>query len=430
MKKIYLLPFALLISLPVFAQRKALKEKEVSRIVKTLSADQMQGRQVFTAGIQKASGFIEKEFKKAGLQPLPGLTGFRQEFPLYKVTPKLLQVRLGGQVLGEEAVFASSGAKSLHWSASDAARPRVTRVGAGENLIQAARQALGQQQNQLVLVDPAHAALFKRLKNSISHAGFRTELSSSAAVFILTDQAAADAYEVKLEQSVEQQVQNNVVGYLPGKSRKEELVLFSAHYDHIGIQAPVEGDSIANGADDDASGTTAVIALAKYFKKKGGNARSLVFVAFTAEEVGGYGSQYFSKQLNPDQVVAMFNIEMIGKESPFGRNAGFITGFERSDMGKIIQKNLAGSSYKFHPDPFLKENLFYRSDNATLARLGVPAHSLSTDKIDTDPYYHTVNDEVETLDLAHMTQTIQAIAQGATSIIAGEDTPSRITKEQ
>jgi len=170
--------------------------------------------------------------------------------------------------------------------------------------------------------------------------------------------------------------------------------------------------------------------LAKYFKKKGGNARSLVFVAFTAEEVGGYGSQYFSKQLNPDQVVAMFNIEMIGKESPFGRNAGFITGFERSDMGKIIQKNLAGSSYKFHPDPFLKENLFYRSDNATLARLGVPAHSLSTDKIDTDPYYHTVNDEVETLDLAHMTQTIQAIAQGATSIIAGEDTPSRITKEQ
>ncbi|MGV3639641.1 MAG: M20/M25/M40 family metallo-hydrolase [Adhaeribacter sp.] len=429
MKNIYLIPLAFVISLPGLAQRKAFKEKEVSRIVRTLSADEMQGRQVFTPGIRKASDFIEKEFKKAGLQPLPGLSGFRQEFPLYKVAPRLLQVRLAGQALGEEAVFASSGAESLSWTTADAARPQVTRVGAGDNLIQVARQALGGKQNQLVLVDPAHAALFKRLKNSISHAGFRTELSSFATVFVLTDQTAADQYEVKLEQSVTRQVQNNVVGYLPGKSRKEEMVLFSAHYDHIGIQSPVDGDSIANGADDDASGTTAVISLAKYFKKKGGNERSLVFVAFTAEEVGGYGSQYFSKQLNPDQVVAMFNIEMIGKESPFGRNAGFITGFERSDMGRIIQKNLAGASYQFHPDPFIKENLFYRSDNATLARLGVPAHSLSTDKIDTDPYYHTVNDEVETLDLAHMTQTIKAIAQGATSIISGQDTPTRIPKE-
>jgi Zn-dependent M28 family amino/carboxypeptidase len=220
-----------------------------------------------------------------------------------------------------------------------------------------------------------------------------------------------------------------VVGYLPGKKLKEEFVVFSGHYDHIGTLKPVNGDSIANGADDDASGITAVIALAKHFRKQKNNERSLLFVAFTAEEIGGYGSRYFSKQLAPEKVVAMFNIEMIGKVSQFGENAGFITGFERSDLGKIVQQNLQGTNFQFHPDPYLKENLFYRSDNATLARLGVPAHSLSTDKIDTDAFYHSVDDEFETLNISNMTQTIRAIAKSATSIIAGKDTPTRIAPE-
>jgi hypothetical protein len=429
MKKIYLISLALVSCFPVLAQKKTIKESEVTRIVKTLSADEMQGRQVFTPGIQKASTFIEQEFKKAGLRPMPGLKDFRQEFTLYKIEPGLLAVSLAGQPLATDEVFASSSAESLAWPAAGSAQPEVVTIAAGDNFIQTARKLLGQQKEQLVLVHPSHAAIFKRLKNNFNHASYRTELANTATVFVLTEQAAGVNYSMSLQQKVEKQVQNNVVGYLPGKSRKEEFVIFSAHYDHIGIQAVVAGDSIANGADDDASGTTAVISLARYFKKKGGNERSLLFVAFTAEEIGGYGSQYFSRQLPPEKVVAMFNIEMIGKESPFGKNAGFITGFERSDMGKIIQKNLAGSSYQFHPDPFLKENLFYRSDNATLARLGVPAHSFSTDKIDVDPYYHTVNDEVETLDTAHMTNIIKAIAQGAKSIIAGQDTPSRIAPE-
>ena len=109
--------------------------------------------------------------------------------------------------------------------------------------------------------------------------------------------------------------------------------MISAHYDHLGIVKSVDGDSIANGADDDASGTTAVISLAQYYKKLNNNERTLIFVAFTAEEVGGFGARHFSSLLNPDDVVAMFNIEMIGKESKFGKNAAFITGYERSDFG-------------------------------------------------------------------------------------------------
>jgi Zn-dependent M28 family amino/carboxypeptidase len=215
---------------------------------------------------------------------------------------------------------------------------------------------------------------------------------------------------------------------LPGKSKEKELVLISAHYDHLGIVKSVEGDSIANGADDDASGTTAVISLAQYYKKLNNNERTLIFVAFTAEEVGGFGARHFSSLLNPDEVVAMFNIEMIGKQSKFGKNAAFITGYERSDFGEILQKNLEGTDFKFHPDPYPTQNLFYRSDNATLAALGVPAHTISTDEIDIDKFYHTVNDEFETLAVSNIWATIKAIALSARSIVAGTDTPKRIPK--
>jgi Zn-dependent M28 family amino/carboxypeptidase len=212
---------------------------------------------------------------------------------------------------------------------------------------------------------------------------------------------------------------------LKGKSKPNEYVIFSAHYDHIGVMKPVEGDSICNGADDDASGTTAVIALAKYFKKANNNKRTLIFVTFTAEEIGGFGSKYFSEQMDADKIVAMFNIEMIGKHSKWGTNAAFITGFERSDFGTILQKN-AGKKFKFEPDPYPQQQLFYRSDNARLAAQGVPAHSISTDEIDKDKLYHTVNDEVGSLDIQNMTAVINAIAKASKTIVNGTATPKRI----
>ncbi|SMC70561.1 M20/M25/M40 family metallo-hydrolase [Pedobacter africanus] len=228
--------------------------------------------------------------------------------------------------------------------------------------------------------------------------------------------------------STDQRPLFNVAGMIPGKSKPNEIVVFSAHYDHLGIIKANGTDSIANGADDDASGTTAVIALAKYYKALNNNERTLIFIAFTAEEIGGFGSRHFSKKLNPDDVVAMFNIEMIGKESKFGKNAAFITGYDKSDFGKILQKNLAGTEFTFHPDPYIRQQLFYRSDNATLAALGVPAHTISTDQIDKDEFYHTVKDEYETLDTSNILSTIKSIAKSAISIIKGTDTPTRIPR--
>ena len=260
-----------------------------------------------------------------------------------------------------------------------------------------------------------------------------TEDAERAAAFLAREFEAAglepfgglQGYLQHFSATVSEEPLMNVVGMIPGR-RSDEFVLFSAHYDHIGIRPPVSGDSIANGANDNASGTTAVVTLARYFAQRGTPERTLLFAAFTAEEVGGYGSRYFSTQLDPDQVVAMFNIEMIGKPGVEGPNTAWLTGFERSTLGELLQEAVAGTEYSFYPDPYAEQNLFYRSDNAMLARLGVPAHSISTTPIDVDRDYHQVSDHVETLDMVHLTNTIRAIARGAERIVAGDATPTRV----
>ena len=236
------------------------------------------------------------------------------------------------------------------------------------------------------------------------------------------------SYSFDLSQEGEKVLLSNVVGILPGKSKPNEYVIFSGHFDHLGISSRnmKDNDSIYNGANDDAAGVTAMIMLAKYFKKLNNNERTIIFAAFNAEEMGGFGATYFSKQFDPAQVVAMFNIEMIGTESKWGKNSAFITGFEKTNMGELLQKNLTGTNFTFYPDPYPTQQLFYRSDNATLARLGVPAHTISTSKMDNEPNYHKASDEVSTLDLKNMNQIIKAIALSSKGIVAGLETPTRV----
>ena len=223
---------------------------------------------------------------------------------------------------------------------------------------------------------------------------------------------------------------SNIIGVLEGKSNKNEFVIFSAHYDHLGILKKAEQvDSIYNGANDDASGVTGVLALAEYFKNKNFNERTLVFIAFAGEEMGLKGSSHFGKEIDATKFVAGINLEMIGKNPIFGPNTAWLTGFERSDFGKIIQRNLKGSPYQLFPDPYPKFNLFFRSDNASLARLGVPSHTFSTTPIDVDKDYHQVSDEAGTLNMTVITQTIQAVAKGTESIVKGTDTPTRVVLE-
>lgn len=398
----------------------AITVKEVERVETYLASDELQGRAVGTPGIKKAADFIAAEFKKAGLQPLQG-NSFLQEFVI--VTPKLKEVKLKaeGADADTKGVIVFTSQKELE--VNEKSGYAVAYIKADEKLNKAV-QFLQAKKNLIVLVDTSFAGNFSRL-NGLK----RQQFKSPHNVIFLLGTTLPKEFTLKAEHSFSEEKLANVVGVLPGRSKKAEQVIFSAHYDHLGIGRPVEGDSIYNGANDDAAGTTAVIMLANHFTKLANNERTLVFAAFTAEETGMFGSQYFSQQFNPEKVAAMFNIEMIGTESRWGKNSAYITGFGESSLGTILQESLKGSQFMFHPDPYPQQQLFYRSDNATLARLGVPAHTISTAKMEGEPNYHKPSDEVKTLDLENMTEIIKAIAESSKTIVNGKDTPSRVKPE-
>ena len=399
-------------------------QADVTRIITTLASDDMEGRAIYTPGIEKASKFIQSEFEKAGLEYLDGLSSYAQQFNMYSLSPESNSVSLNGKAVSSDDVIAMINSESLEMT--NLSDINLLVVGAKDNMQAKFGEARGMKGKTLMLVNKTHAELFGRYKGFFSRANSVTELDeANGVVMVLTNTASVKQLDIKVKSALETKSLSNVAGKITG-NRPNEIVLFSAHYDHLGIRGDGE-DKIFNGANDDASGTTAVMTLAKYFKDTGKKPeRTIMFVAFTAEESGGFGSQYFSKQLDPDQIVAMFNIEMIGTSAKEGTNSAWITGFDKSNFGPLLQKAVEGTEYKFYADPYPTQNLFYRSDNATLARLGVPAHSISTTQIDVDPYYHQASDEVSTIDLDHMTNTIRALAAAATRMISGEDTPTRV----
>jgi Zn-dependent M28 family amino/carboxypeptidase len=397
---------------------------EVESIEKVLSSDDMQGRASFSPGIEKAADYIEAQFRAAGLKTWNNSNSYRQPFSLTRA--KLLSVTGvadGNPIPSSNLAICTS---QPHLKVDDHSGYEIAHIRAGASQMELFKYVQATQ-NWLVVVDTSFSKNFSRLAGYFGRQRFRSEYN---VVFIL---AATDPvhYQIESQQEVTEPKLANVVGILPGRSREKEYVIFSGHYDHLGIGKPnAAGDSIYNGANDDASGTTAVIMLARYFAKRHDNERTLVFATFTAEEIGEYGSQYFSRQFDPAAVMAMFNIEMIGTESKWGTNSAFITGYERTDMGHILEKNLEGSVFHFYPDPYPKEQLFYRSDNASLAKQGVPAHTICTAKMSEEKYYHTLGDEIGTLDMKNMSEIIKSIAISSRSIVAGTDTPTRVdTKE-
>lgn len=395
-------------------------QSEVERIEKTLSSNEMQGRKVFTEGIEKAANFIVSEFAKNNLQFFGNNNSYKQSFTMLK--PKFINATatINNLPIASKDVVVVTSKTDLNVTEKN--NYSIAEIKSGSNIFREASFYVQAKQNTIVFVDTIFKSQFSRL-SFLKRQIFKSDYST---IFILSSQPVI-TYSVQSTHEITELNLSNIVAVLPGKSKKNEYVIFSGHYDHLGIGKPnANQDSIYNGANDDAAGITAVIALSKYFSSIKNNERTLIFVAFTAEESGGYGSQYFSKQLNPDEAVAMFNIEMIGTESKWGTNSAYITGFDKTDFGAILQKNLEGTNFQFHPDPYPSENLFFRSDNATLARLGVPAHTISTSKMDTEPNYHKPSDEFETLDMKNMTEIIKAIALSSTSIVNAKNTPTRV----
>jgi len=202
----------------------------------------------------------------------------------------------------------------------------------------------------------------------------------------------------------------NVIGILRGSDARlaKETVLLSAHLDHLGIRGEGPGDNIYNGADDDASGVTAVLELAGALAAGPLPKRTVVFVLFGSEEIGGYGARYFQEHppVPLESFVANLEFEMIGRpDAAVPEHALWLTGYERSNLGAELAKHGA----RLVADPHPEQRFFQRSDNYALARKGIIAHTVSSFGLHTD--YHRPSDDVAHIDFAHMTDAINSMVK-------------------
>ena len=219
----------------------------------------------------------------------------------------------------------------------------------------------------------------------------------------------------------------NVVGIVRGSDPEvaDEAIVIGAHYDHVGIGPAVADDvgipdSIYNGADDDGSGTVAILEIARELVEGPAPRRTVVILLSTAEEHGLLGTFWYIQ--NPvvpiEQTVANLQIEMIGRpdEAAGGFGRGWLTGYERTSMGD----QLAAAGSPIIPDPRPEMNFFFRSDNVAFAIEGIPAHTLSSYNMHED--YHQPSDEVEEIDFAHMAALVDAAVE-AVRFLADGPTP-------
>ena len=213
----------------------------------------------------------------------------------------------------------------------------------------------------------------------------------------------------------------NVVGMVPGtdSTLAKEYIVYSAHYDHVGEGAADDtGDTIYNGARDNAVGTTAVLSLAKYFAKYPPK-RSSIFVLFTAEEKGLLGSKYFTQHLpvETSQIKYNFNID----------NGGYndttiisVIGLTRTEAEADIQSACNMLGLTAIEDPAKEQGLFDRSDNVNFAVLGIPAptFSLGFRAFDAEifKYYHRPGDHVESLNMNYIEKYVKAYILSAINI--------------
>ena len=218
------------------------------------------------------------------------------------------------------------------------------------------------------------------------------------------------------------QTGQNVCGIKEGKSK--DIYAFGAHYDHVGVDDKGD-DKIYNGADDNASGTSAVMALSDYFKDLNPD-QTVMFMAFDAEEIGLVGSKKLVENTDfktylPDMKL-MLNLEMIGTVSAFGEGKVYMTGSDRSDLMKLMNQNTSG---KFHveSDPYLKQKLFFRSDNVNFVNNGVVSHALSSVNMENQTHYHKKNDDMTVINVDNLSEITQGIGKSVYQMMQKKEIP-------
>lgn len=212
----------------------------------------------------------------------------------------------------------------------------------------------------------------------------------------------------------------NIVGVIEGSDPilKNEVIIIGAHYDHIGAGKAVNGDSIANGANDNAAGTTTVLALTDHFSKMKTNKRTLIFTLYSAEEKGLLGSKDLSGRLKAKGIdlYSMISIEMVGVPMVNKDHLVYASGYEKSNFAEMFNEYSGEKIIGFLPKA--KEfNLFMRSDNYPFfLDFNIPAHTISSFDFTNYDHYHGVGDEADKMDIPFMESLIKKLIPGITGM--------------
>jgi aminopeptidase YwaD len=408
---------------PAFAETWTVKREWVSAHENFLASEALQGRGSATRDEAIAAAYVASQFEGFGLKPAPGMTGYLQT--AWVIQPRLegpVSLTVGGQTVGDAQLLSSSG-NNVSGTIKVFTGEDIKTMPAGD-IVMAIPTA------KLPLPSLTRAARAKGAKLIIlrenedttkywESGGKTTNMSAylesdppatpRMAIAVLPaatyDRLAKDGAQAALtlpEVIKARSITTNAIGYLKGSDPAAGTILYTAHLDALGVK----GDTIIYGANDDASGTTAVLEIARALASGKKPKRSILFVAYGAEELGLLGSLYFAKNspVPLKEIIANLEFEMIGAQDPkLPANTLMMTGFERSDFGETMKAQGA----QITTDPYPEHHFFERSDNYQLALQGIVAHTVSGWA--TTPDYHSPKDTVANLNIDFMTSAIQSL---------------------
>jgi aminopeptidase YwaD len=388
-----------------------------------LASDALQGRGSATRDEAIAAAYVASEFLSYGLGHAPGMDSYLQKAKIISLEPGgPAQLTVNGTAVAAPTVFIAPGTPvggtvRVAPSGDPDALPEgdVVLVDAdGVDPVALYRAASAKQIGLLVLRESsATRATYDGLGGAPRLRSYlEGETPKSGTAFASLPAEAFDALAkqagARIELSFPKLVKNeavttNAIGYLAGTDPSAGTLLFTAHLDHLGVQPD---GTIMHGANDDASGTTAVLEIAHALAHGEAPKRSILFVCYGSEEMGLYGSKYFGEHppVPLDQIVANIEFEMIGAQDPkLPADTLMMTGFERSNLGEAIKAH----GGLVTADPYPDQHFFQRSDNYSLALKGIVAHTFSGWAV--TPTYHKATDTYENIDFDFMTKAIQSL---------------------
>lgn len=227
----------------------------------------------------------------------------------------------------------------------------------------------------------------------------------------------------------------NIVGLIEGNDSilKNEFVILSAHYDHVGITRIHKPDSIRNGANDNASGVSAVLNIAKLIKDNNLNKRSVIVALFSGEEIGLTGSEHFAKKTKGDKIdyYCGVNIDMIGSVLTDNPEKVYLSGDDRSNIREVFNNHIGSEEIVESTIKGGYYDIFMLSDNYPLYKhLKIPAHTFCTFDFTNYKHYHKVSDEIENVALENTAIIIRNIAKGFIGVINSDEKEIKFIKKK